>query len=358
MNEDCLKLTCYFGERHRSAQGFVADELLDIYERHEIAASIMLRGIEGFGLKHHLRSDRSLSLSEDLPAVTVAVDTRARIEKALEEVKRIPGVGLVTLERALLVRGDVHALQLPETHHEATKLTIYLGRQERSYRVPAHVAACDLLHRRGVAGATVLLGVDGTARGRRARAEFFSRNTDVPTMVIAVGDGQAIGRVLPELGGLLHDPLISVERVRICKRDGELLERPHRLPGADEHGMALWQKLSIFASEAAHFRGQPLHRAVTRRLRTTGASGVTTIRGIWGYHGGHAPHGDRAFRVVRHVPTLTIAVDTPERIAEIFPIIDEVTRDRGLVTVEMVPALRARSGKEERGGFRLAHHPF
>jgi hypothetical protein len=29
-------------------------------------------------------------------------------------------------------------------------------------------------------------------------------NADVPTMIIAVGDGERIGRVLPELGGLLR----------------------------------------------------------------------------------------------------------------------------------------------------------
>ena len=57
-----------------------------------------------------------------------------------------------------------------------TKLTIYLGGQERVYRDPAFIAVCDLLHRRGIAGATVLLGVDGTAHGQRERAAFFSRN--------------------------------------------------------------------------------------------------------------------------------------------------------------------------------------
>ena len=81
--------------------------------------------------------------------------------------------------------------RLPEELHEATKLTIYVGRQERVYRVPAFVAVCDLLHRRGVAGATVLLGVDGTAHGQRQRARFFARNADVPMMIIAVGSGRA-----------------------------------------------------------------------------------------------------------------------------------------------------------------------
>ena len=74
------------------------------------------------------------------------------------------------------------------------------------YRVPAFVAVCDLLHRRGIAGATALLGVDGTAHGRRERAAFFSRNAGTPMMVIAVGSGERIGRVLPELGGAAAPP--------------------------------------------------------------------------------------------------------------------------------------------------------
>lgn len=358
MKDDCLKLTCYFGERHRDGHRFVADALLEIYETHEISASIMLRGVEGFGLKHHLRSDRSLSLSEDLPAVTVAVDTRERIEAVLPDVTGLGGIGLVTLERARLIRGDIIPGPLPESLHEATKLTIYLGRQERTYGVPAYVAVCDLLHRRGVAGATVLLGVDGTAHGARQRAEFFGRNAEVPTMVMAIGSGSMIRRVLPELGALVRNPLISVERIRICKRDGEVVELPHALPGTDEHGMAMWQKLTVVASEATQFDRQPVHRAITRRLRSTGASGVTTLRGTWGFHGDHAPHGDKPLRVVRHVPTVTIVIDTPDRIAEVFPTIDEVTRERGLVTAEMVPALRARVEQRVHGGLNLARHHF
>lgn len=358
MNEDCLKLTCYFGERHRHGRRFVADALLDIYGRHEIDVSIMLRGVEGFGLKHHLRSDRSLTLSEDLPAVTVAVDTRPRIEAALQEVRALPGVGLITLERARLISTETTTALLPEDLREATKLTIYLGRQERTFRVPAYVAVCDLLHRRGVAGATVLLGVDGTMHGQRQRAEFFGRNAEVPTMVMAIGSGEAVNRVLPELGALVRSPLISVESVRICKRDGARLAVPHALPGRDEHGMDLWQKLTVFTSEAARYGGQPIHRAITRHLRGTGASGATTVRGIWGFHGDHAPHGDRPLRIVRHVPTVTIVIDTPERIADAFPVIDRLTSERGLVTAEIVPAMHARSESVERGGLNLARRPL
>ncbi len=359
MNNDCLKLTTYFGERHRTGDQFVADALLDLYGRKEVEVSVMLRGAEGFGLKHRLRSDRSLTLSEDLPLVSVAVDTRPRIEQLLDEVIAIKRHGLVTLERARMLTGEVGAIALPEELHEATKLTIYVGRQEQVSGSPAFVAVCDLLHRRGIAGATVLLGVDGTAHGVRQRARFFGRNAEVPLMIIAVGSGEQIARTLPEVGVLLPRPLLTLERVRVCKRDGQLLAPPTSMPAADEQGLAVWQKLMVYASEQARHGRTPLHVALMRRLRESGASGATCLRGTWGFHGDHSPHGDRLLQLRRHVPVVTIIVDTPERIAKSFEIVDELTGEAGLVTSEMVPAMASLSdGRSQRGGLRLARHRF
>ena len=356
--DDCLKLTTYFGERDRTQDGLLADELLDIYGGHRLQTSILLRGAEGFGRLHHLHTDRLLSLSEDLPVVSIAVDRRERIESMLELIMQIKRKGLMTLERARLLSGDIGAVGLPEVLGEATKLTVYVGRQEKVYRTPAFAAITDLLYRRGISGATVLLGVDGTTRGRRVRAKFFSRNANVPMMVIAVGSGEAIARVLPELGGLLHDPLMTLERVRVCKRDGELLATPHELPGTDERGLAMWQKLMIYTSHAATHDGRQLHHAIVRRLRESESAGVTTLHGIWGFHGDHVPHGDKFFQLTRHVPVVTITIDTPERTARSFEIIDELTHEHGLVTSEMVPAVSAISETERRGGLKLATHDF
>jgi PII-like signaling protein len=354
MTVDCLKLTSYFGERQRSGGVFVADALLELYGRQEIAASVLLRGTEGFGLKHHLRTDRSLSLSEDLPLIAIAIDTRPRIEAILGQAIELNPAGLVTLERARLLTDVTAPLALPGDLREAAKLTVYLGRQERAGHKPAFIAVCDLLYRHGIDGATALLGVDGTAHGRRERAAFFSRNAEVPMMVIAVGAGEAITRVLPELGALLRRPLLTLERVRVCKRDGRRLAAPDTLPGTDEHGMALWQKLMVYTSEATRQHGQPVHRAIVHRLRSAGISGATTQRGIWGFHGDHAPHGDRLLQLGRHVPAVTVVIDTPERMPIAFSVIDEFTSERGLVTSETIPAMRASSGGRQRGGIRLA----
>ncbi len=358
MNDDCLKLTTYFGERDRTPNGLLSDALMDVYGEHQLQASILLRGAEGFGRLQHLHTDRLLSLSEDLPVVSIAIDDRRRIESMLDAVLQIKRRGLITLERARLLSGEIGPVTLPEQLDEATKLTVYVGRQERVDQTPAYLAVCDLLHRRGIAGASVLLGVDGTRRGLRSRASFFGRNADVPMMVIAVGSGARIAAVLPELGDLLHEPLITLERVRVCKRDGQLLAAPQELPGTDEHGLALWQKLMVYTSNSATQGGRSLHLAIVRGLREAGAAGATCLRGVWGFHGDHAPHGDKLLQIRRQVPVCTITIDTPERTARSFQIIDELTSQHGLVTSEMVPAATAMSESETRGGLRLAKLDF
>jgi PII-like signaling protein len=357
VTEDCLKLTSYFGERRRTAGGFAADALLDLYGRHEVATSILLRGVEGFGARRHPRTDRSLSLSEDLPLIAIAVDRRSRIEALAEPTAELIGTGLVTLERARLLAGSLEAGDAANDAGSAggveSKLTVYLGRQERVHGVPAFVAVCDLLHRRGIAGATVLLGVDGTAHGQRERAVFLGRNATTPMMVIAVGSGPRIASVLPELGGLLRRPLVTMERVRIWKRDGKLLRSPtdgledsRAADQPDDGGVGLprWHKLMVYSSEVARHEGQPIHRAIVRRLREAGISGATTLRGVWGFHGDHAPHGDRLLQLGRRVPAVTIVIETPERVAAAFGIIDELTAEQGLVTSEVVPALHPVGG--------------
>jgi PII-like signaling protein len=358
VNDDCLKLTIYHGERDRANGRFLADALVDVFARHELQTSLVMRGVTGFGAKQHLHTDRLLTLSEDLPLVSVAVDTRARVEAALQEVESLGSAGLVTLERARMLSGRIESVELAEDLHEATKLTVYLGRQQRIGSVPAYEAVVDLLQRHGLAGATVLLGVDGTAHGVRRRARFFGRNADVPLMVVSVGDGHRIAAALPELGTLLERPLATLERVRVCKRDGRRLAEPGDLPENDPSGLQLWQKLMVYASEQAQHAGAPLYRELIRRLREAGAAGATSLRGIWGYHGDHPPHGDSFWQLRRRVPVLTVIVDTPANIQRWFGIVDELTAETGLVTSEIVPAYRATAQGVERGGLRLGRSPL
>jgi PII-like signaling protein len=351
--EDGLRLSVYLGERDRAGGRLLADALLDSYARHGVQTSALVRGVEGFGIKHRLQSEGLLTLSEDLPLVALAFDTAPRIEAVLDDVLALAPHGLITLERARLLSGPTlavaHALD-----EEQVKLTIHLGRGERVASRPAYVAAVDCLHRHGVAGASVLLGLDGTVHGARQRARFFAGNARVPLIIQSVGESARIKDALGELADMLVAPSIALERVRVCKRDGALLAEPQRPGAADAAGLAYWQKLVVYAGERSHHGSGPLHSALVRRLRAENAAGATALRGVWGYHGEHRPHGERFWSLHRHVPTLTVLLDTPANMSRWFEIVDEMTGETGLVTSELVPALRAGGPGIEHGGLQLA----
>ncbi len=345
MSTDLLKLTAYFGERMRGQRGFLADELLDLFGREAVADSVVLRGIGGFGPSHQLRTDRTLSTSEDLPVALAAVDTAARIQALAGPVAAALPRGVVTLERASTVPAGAGS----------AKLTVYVGRQTRIAGRPAYREICALLHRLGFTGATTFLGVDGTEHGVRRRARFFGTNTEVPVMILAVGDNAAVTAALPRVRELVPTAVLTVERIRVCKRAGRLIERPAALPVIDAHGLPLWQKLTIHTSEAERADGAPVHRRVVDALRAGRASaGATVLRGIWGFHDAREPHGDRLLQLGREVPVTTVVLDGPDRIATHFDLIDELTGAHGLVTCEVVPAMVTVDGGVRQGGLTLA----
>ena len=336
---DGTRLTAYLGERQRLNGRFAADEILDLLAERRVANSVLLRGIAGFGVRHILRTDESLSLSEDPPIVIAAVDTADVIDMLASDVTAVMPRGLLTLEPSRLFDAPGTDVTLPDASFQAcdaVRLTISLGRNRRVGGVPAYHAVCDLLYRNHFAGATTLLGVDGTSHGERRRARFFSRNLDVPLVITAMGTGDQVRAVLPALHATLQRPLITGEPVQLCKRDGALLAEPKALPSNESQ----WQKLMVNTSESTRYDGLPIHRALVRRLRQSrSASGVTVLRGIWGFHGNHEPHGDKLIQLERQVPVMTVIVDTPENIGRSFDIVDQLTEEHGLVTCQSVPAM-------------------
>jgi PII-like signaling protein len=351
VDEDAVILTSYLRERHRAGAGSLSGALIDLYGSRSVAASVLLRGLDGYGPGQPAGAGHALPLPDDPPLTVVAVDTAPRIDALLDEVAGITRPRLLTVERARLLSDEIEPIWLGESSSEAARLTIYCGHADSVYQVPAFEAASELLHRRGVEGATVLSGVDGTTAGRRQRAQFLRHGAGAPLMVIAVCSGERIAMVLPELGGLFRHPLMTVAKVRLCKRDGQVISRPETLPGADDAdgpaGMAPQVKLTVYTSEAARVHGEPAHRAIVRQLRSAGVTGATSQRGTWGFHGEHAPHGGHFPRHGRHVPVVTTVIDRAERIGVAFDVIDALTP--GLVTAETVLTSRQAGVRADQG---------
>lgn len=331
MNAEDRKLTAYFGERQRSGDHFTVDALLESFAAERVATSVVLRGVAGFGPRHELRTDVSLSLSEDPPVTVVAVDVAERIERIALQVMDLVHRGLVTVEEA-------HPLG-EEPSAPTVQLSALIGGGD-------HVAVGEVLRACGFVAATAYRGVDGTVSGTRRRAGFFSRNRDVPTMVLGVGPAAAARQAAAELRLLPGVEAVTLDAAQLCKTGGRLLGRPERA----------WprQRLIVHTAASDLHDGLPVHRGLVRALIGVGpTAGVTVLHGVWGYQGDREPHADRMFQFGRRAPVTTVMIDTADRIAAAFGVVDEFTREAGVVSVGPVPAAVAIDDGERRGSLRF-----
>jgi PII-like signaling protein len=394
-----LKLTALFGESDRIGRALLSDVLLDRFERHGVVAAALLRAVTGFGIRQRLHSDRVLTLSEDLPLMAIAIASEDRMRALAGEVRELVEGGTVTLERAELLgpapadARDTSATMCDtsvtnvavvtlshqparETFHVkhpnltsrldselASKMTVYCGRAERAHDTaadgargggPAYLEAVSELRRCGAAGATVLLGLDGVLHGERRRARFFSRNRDVPLLIVSVGAPEALRAASARLRQLLPEAVMTIERVRVCKRDGERIAAPQAIPDTDDHGDPLFGRLTLYTGEQARSAGHALYVELVRQLRLGGAAGTTVVRGITGFAHEGPLHGDRLFSLRRHVPVVITLIDEPLQLQRSFEILDRLTCETGLVTSEVVPAFHATAPGVEHGSLRLA----
>ena len=353
-----LKLDVYLGESLDSGRRMANDVLMDCFARHELEVAALYRGIEGFGIGRRIHTERFPDISVDLPLIAEAIDTRERIEAVLPDVDAIVDKGLVTIEHSLLAVGEgVRTAEFPGGAGSAGRLTIYCGRGERSAGTSAYRAVVELLRRQGASGATVLLGVDGIRDGQRHRAGLLSRNVNVPVATIAVGPTHVLRGVLQALPDVLARPVANLERIAVVKHDGDLLEPLPLIADSGDGDPPVWIALRVYTRQSAHANGGAIYTTLTRRLRQAGAAGVTTLRGEWGFSSDERPFGDRFGKLASHAPTYTVIVDRPSEIAEIWPIVDEITTQHGVVTAALVPAYRERAGTVEHGHLtvRSAH---
>jgi uncharacterized protein len=99
----------------------------------------------------------------------------------------------------------------------ATKLTVYVGDSDKHGRKPLHLAIVELLHEEGIAGATVLHGIEGYGAHKRIHtARILDLSGDLPVVITAVDLPEKIEAVLPKLDGILEEGLVTIEEVQIA----------------------------------------------------------------------------------------------------------------------------------------------
>ncbi|MFN8233069.1 MAG: DUF190 domain-containing protein [Actinomycetota bacterium] len=110
---------------------------------------------------------------------------------------------------------------------EGTLLRIFVGESDRWQGRPLYEAIVELVRERGLAGATVLRGIEGFGATSRIHTTRILRlSTDLPVVIELVDEPERIEEILPALDGMVGDGLITLERVRVITYRG-------RQPGGD-----------------------------------------------------------------------------------------------------------------------------
>jgi PII-like signaling protein len=107
---------------------------------------------------------------------------------------------------------------------EATKLTIYTGDSFRYGSKILYRAVVEMLHEEGIAGATVIHGMEGYGADKRIHtARILDLSSDLPVMIIAIDRPEKIEAVLPRLSAMVDKGVVTTEPVRVIfSRPAEL----------------------------------------------------------------------------------------------------------------------------------------
>jgi PII-like signaling protein len=99
---------------------------------------------------------------------------------------------------------------------EGQLLRIFVGESDRWQGVPLYEAIVQRARREGLAGATVLRGLQGFgAHSRIHTSNILRLSEDLPVVVEIVDRPERIERFLPMLDGMVDEGLVTVEKVHI-----------------------------------------------------------------------------------------------------------------------------------------------
>jgi PII-like signaling protein len=103
-------------------------------------------------------------------------------------------------------------------------LRIFIGESDTYEGQPLYEAIVLALRREGLAGATVLRGIEGFGKSSRVHTAHILRlSEDLPIVIECVDTAENIEAILPTLDTMIGDGLVTMERVdvRVYRAEGE-----------------------------------------------------------------------------------------------------------------------------------------
>lgn len=103
----------------------------------------------------------------------------------------------------------------------ALLVRIYIGEADHHDGKPLYEAIVERLRVRGIAGATVLRGIEGFGANAHLHTTRLLRlSEDLPILIEVVDEEPRLRELLPELDSLVGDGLITLERVEVLAYRG------------------------------------------------------------------------------------------------------------------------------------------
>jgi hypothetical protein len=104
---------------------------------------------------------------------------------------------------------------------EGTLLRIFIGESDTWHGKPLYEVIVEHVRREGIAGATVLRGIEGFGADSRLHTSRILRlSEDLPVVIEVVDTAENIDRVLPALDEMVGEGMVTTERVHVIANRG------------------------------------------------------------------------------------------------------------------------------------------
>ena len=99
---------------------------------------------------------------------------------------------------------------------EGKLLRIFIGESDKHGRKPLYQAIVEMLRQEGMAGATVLRGIEGFgATSHLHTARILRLSEDLPIVIEVADTAERIEAIMPKIDEMVSDGLITLERVEV-----------------------------------------------------------------------------------------------------------------------------------------------
>lgn len=102
--QEMTLMRIFISENDRFEQRPLFQALVELLLAEGVAGATVLKGAMGFGRRRTIHTDHLLRLSQDLPVVIEVVEQQEKIDHILPRIEGMFQGGLITLEKARVIR--------------------------------------------------------------------------------------------------------------------------------------------------------------------------------------------------------------------------------------------------------------